>query len=314
MDAPGELTQLVKGRLQLRARLVQELAPTSDRSDLHARQPELDRERHEPRLGAVVQVALEPPALGVAGLDETRARGAQLLDPRAQLGGQPLVLERQRRSRARRARRAAARRPARGRGRSRRSAGRGARPPSTPPPAVYRPPDCVDEAPRPGSQYASSSDGSPSASASAARSASLRRLAEARDEPGHRGGLDEPAAQQPGEERERDRRDQHARAARGRPAAIPAASKPLTTTKAANAAAARPQHRCQRAALRGAARSPAPDDDRPSSRRSAQTADRGLHRVQRVRQRLVASTISRLRGSPGSSNSSDGTWSTVTAK
>ncbi len=26
------------------------------------------------------------------------------------------------------------------------------------------------------------------------------------------------------------------------------------------------------------------------------------------------STISRLRGSPGSSNSSDGTWSTVTAK
>ena len=51
-----------------------------------ARRAQQQRERDEPRLRAVVQVALEPPALGVAGLDEPRARGAQLLQARAQLG------------------------------------------------------------------------------------------------------------------------------------------------------------------------------------------------------------------------------------
>ena len=48
--------------------------------------PQQQGERDEPRLRAVVQVALEPPALGVAGLDEPRARGAQLLEARPQLG------------------------------------------------------------------------------------------------------------------------------------------------------------------------------------------------------------------------------------
>ena len=33
-----------------------------------------------------MEVALQPPALGVAGLDDPRARGAQLLQARAQLG------------------------------------------------------------------------------------------------------------------------------------------------------------------------------------------------------------------------------------
>ena len=44
-----------------------------------ADQAQVERERHEPLLRAVVQVALEPPALGVAGLDDARARGGQLL-------------------------------------------------------------------------------------------------------------------------------------------------------------------------------------------------------------------------------------------
>ena len=43
-------------------------------------------ERHQARLGAVVQVALQAPALGVAGLHDPRARGAQLLQATAQLG------------------------------------------------------------------------------------------------------------------------------------------------------------------------------------------------------------------------------------
>ena len=55
----------------------------------------LQRERDEPRLGAVVQVALEPAALVVAGLDEPRARRAQLHHARAQLGVEALVLQQQ---------------------------------------------------------------------------------------------------------------------------------------------------------------------------------------------------------------------------
>ena len=44
-----------------------------------ARRPQQQGERHEPRLRAVVQVALEPPALGVAGLHDPRPRRPQLL-------------------------------------------------------------------------------------------------------------------------------------------------------------------------------------------------------------------------------------------
>ena len=55
----------------------------------------VQRQRDEPLLGAVVQVALQPPALLRAGLDDPGARGAQLLDAGAQLGLQALVLDRQ---------------------------------------------------------------------------------------------------------------------------------------------------------------------------------------------------------------------------
>ena len=47
-----------------------------------AQQPDRQREPDEPLLGAVVEVALEPLALGVAGLDDPRARGAELLELR----------------------------------------------------------------------------------------------------------------------------------------------------------------------------------------------------------------------------------------
>jgi hypothetical protein len=43
-----------------------------------------------------VEVALEPATLGVPGLDEPRARGAQLRRVRAQFGVQPLVVQQQR--------------------------------------------------------------------------------------------------------------------------------------------------------------------------------------------------------------------------
>jgi len=54
-----------------------------------ARVAEQEREPHEPRLGAVVQIALEAAALGVARLDEARPRGAELLQAGAQLGVEP---------------------------------------------------------------------------------------------------------------------------------------------------------------------------------------------------------------------------------
>ena len=42
-----------------------------------------------------MQVALDPPALGLRRLDDPRARRAQLLEPGAQLGLQALVLQRE---------------------------------------------------------------------------------------------------------------------------------------------------------------------------------------------------------------------------
>ena len=61
-----------------------------------ARELQLDHQRHEPLLRAVVQVAPEPPALRVTRLHQPRARRAQRLQPRPQLDLQPRVLQRQR--------------------------------------------------------------------------------------------------------------------------------------------------------------------------------------------------------------------------
>jgi hypothetical protein len=46
--------------------------------DLLAGEREVDSQRHEALLRAVVQVALDAPPLGVAGLQDSRPRGAQL--------------------------------------------------------------------------------------------------------------------------------------------------------------------------------------------------------------------------------------------
>ena len=54
--------------------------------ELGLREPQRERERDEPLLGAVVEVALEAPALGVLRLDEPRARGPDLLQVPLPLG------------------------------------------------------------------------------------------------------------------------------------------------------------------------------------------------------------------------------------
>src|SRR3954466_15364298 len=94
MDAPRELAELRERAVELAPRgverapaelgIVRELAP---------RQAELERQRDEPLLGAVVQVALEAAALAHRDLDEPGAGGLQLFDPGPQLGLEALVLE-----------------------------------------------------------------------------------------------------------------------------------------------------------------------------------------------------------------------------
>ena len=46
----------------------------------------MERDRHEPLLGAVVQVALDPPPLGIAGRDDARARFGQVPHRLAKVG------------------------------------------------------------------------------------------------------------------------------------------------------------------------------------------------------------------------------------
>ena len=88
-----ELAQLVERGAQLRVGCVEALGGRA--AELRAQQSQREREHDEPLLGAVVEVALEPPPLGVAGLDDARPRRAQLLEPRARLRLQPLVVERE---------------------------------------------------------------------------------------------------------------------------------------------------------------------------------------------------------------------------
>ena len=98
VDAARQLAQLLQRVRELVARRGRELlgllgvAP-----DVGADHPQLQRQRDEPLLGPVVQVALEPAALGVAGGDDPLARRLHLGQPSLGLGQQPLVLQRHRR-------------------------------------------------------------------------------------------------------------------------------------------------------------------------------------------------------------------------
>ena len=57
-------------------------------------QPQLQRDRDQALLRAVVQIALDAPPRRIAGRDDAFARGRQLLDARLELRLQPLALER----------------------------------------------------------------------------------------------------------------------------------------------------------------------------------------------------------------------------
>ena len=107
MDAARELAELADGELQLADRVGQHVVQLG--AELAAepllRSPQLEGERDEPLLGAVVEVALDPPPLVVAGGDDSGPRLLHLR--RAGRGARPGAV----RSRARAARR---HRPSRG--------------------------------------------------------------------------------------------------------------------------------------------------------------------------------------------------------
>ena len=78
VDPGREVAQLVDGGAGLLDRPVEELAGGAGlRVPALARELEVDQERDEPLLGTVVQVAPEPPALGVPHRDDPRAGLAQ---------------------------------------------------------------------------------------------------------------------------------------------------------------------------------------------------------------------------------------------
>jgi len=80
VDAARQLAQLVEPDLKLALCNGQSL-PGGWRIllELRADQGQVNCEGYQPLLCAVVEVALEPPALGIAGLDDTCARCGQLL-------------------------------------------------------------------------------------------------------------------------------------------------------------------------------------------------------------------------------------------
>src|SRR3954447_9803120 len=104
MDAARELAQLLQRALQLAARCVEEPRRRGRVAvELALREAELERQRDQPLLRAVVEIALEPAALAHRHLDQPGPRALQPPPPRAQLGLEPLVLELERRRRGRRA-------------------------------------------------------------------------------------------------------------------------------------------------------------------------------------------------------------------
>ena len=80
MDSARELAELLESQGKLDARCAQDLVRGVDVAlEPRLREPEREREGDETLLRAVVEVALEAPALRVAGLDDARTRREQLL-------------------------------------------------------------------------------------------------------------------------------------------------------------------------------------------------------------------------------------------
>ena len=99
MDAVRELTQLDDRLAELRPGFVDARHELVIRSEPASHETQRERQPDQALLGPVVEVALEPAALGVACLDDAGARRAEVLELGACFGLQALVLEREARRR-----------------------------------------------------------------------------------------------------------------------------------------------------------------------------------------------------------------------
>jgi hypothetical protein len=95
VDAARKLAQLLERARELTARLLQRAPCVGIVAEPPLEHPEVERERDQPLLGAVVQVALEPAPLALGGLEDARARAAQLVELGVQLRVQARPLQRE---------------------------------------------------------------------------------------------------------------------------------------------------------------------------------------------------------------------------
>ena len=97
VDAMGETAELLERRLRQRdgGRERRRRAGVSCSQGGALPTAQLERQRQQPLLRTVVQVALEASALGVAGVDDAPARAFDLGDVAVQLERQALVVDRQ---------------------------------------------------------------------------------------------------------------------------------------------------------------------------------------------------------------------------
>ena len=88
MHAADQVPQLGQGRLGLDVRLVEEdPGALGVVAELRLGPAELHRQRDQPLLGAVVQVALDPPPLGLGRVHHPLAADLELGDPGGQVAG-----------------------------------------------------------------------------------------------------------------------------------------------------------------------------------------------------------------------------------
>ena len=91
----GEVAQFLEYAVRLLDRLGERRLPEGVAVGLRAGagEPDVIGQGQEPLLGAVVEVPLEPAALGIGGLDDASAGGAELAELGEQFGLQPFVLQ-----------------------------------------------------------------------------------------------------------------------------------------------------------------------------------------------------------------------------
>src|SRR5262245_45906848 len=94
MDTPGDVAELLERAADLAPRLTETSPSLGIAAQPLLEQAELERERDQPLLCAVVEIALQALPLFLARRKHACPRASELFEPRLQLGVQACVLER----------------------------------------------------------------------------------------------------------------------------------------------------------------------------------------------------------------------------